>query len=180
MSVSIDTFKEAMSRFASGVTVVTTREGDTVHGFTASAFCSVSLEPPLVLVCVARTIRSHDMMARSGIFAVNILNANQRHLGERFAGLVPDVQDRFADLAYETATTGSPILPDVLAWLDCRVWASYDGGDHTIFVGEVVDAGVNEMRPPLLYFHRQWAQIGPSERGAVESWPEGKEKSSKT
>ncbi len=167
MSDLTSTFKEAMSRFATGVTIVTTKDGETVHGLTASAFCSLSLEPPLVLVCVARTIRSHDMIARAGNFAVNILNATQRPLGERFAGLIPDVEDRFEGLTYTSAVTGAPILPDVLAWVDCRVWAAYDGGDHTIFVGEVLAAGVNDpLQAPLLYFHRHWAELGlPGEEG---------------
>lgn len=169
--ISADMFKEAMSRFATGVTIVTTKDGDVVHGFTANAFCSVSLEPPLVLVCVARTIRSHDMIGRSGVFAVNILNADQRHLAERFAGLVPDTEDRFEGLTYTVAQTGSPILPDTLAWVDCRVWAAYDGGDHTIYVGEVMDMGVNGDRPPLLYFRRQWAQLGTRGDKTAGPWP---------
>lgn len=172
MSSLVQTFKDAMSHFATGVTIVTTSDGTDTHGLTANAVCSVSLDPLLVLVCVERTLRSHELIERSGVFAVNILTLEHRPLAERFAGMVPDVEDRFEGITYRTAETGSPILPGVLAWLDCRVWAAYDGGDHTIFVGEVVDADVPDEGEPLLYCRRNWSRLGTSDRPAGEPWPE--------
>lgn len=175
MPISAETFKDAMSQFATGVTIVTTRAGGVVHGLTANAVTSVSLDPMLVLVCIAKDLRSHAMIEDSGVFAVNILNLGQRPLAERFAGLIPDVEDRFEGIAYETAETGSPILHDVLAWLDCRIWASYDGGDHTIFVGEVVDGDTPRTDlEPLLYCRRNWSHLGTADGVTAEPWPEEK------
>lgn len=174
MSSLVETFKDAMSQFATGVTIVTTRDGDVIHGLTANAVTSVSLDPLLVLVCVENTLRSHELMTRSGVFAVNILNVDQRRLAERFAGLIPDVDDRFEGLDYDTAETGSPILPDVLAWLDCRVWNTYDGGDHTIFVGEIIAGDAPAGHEPLLYCRRNWARLGTSDYPAGDPWPEGR------
>lgn len=173
MAFDVEMFKRAMSQFATGVTIVTTRDGDEVHGMTANAFSSVSLAPMLVLVCIAKPLRTHEMIERSGIFAVNILALEQRELAERFAGMIPGVEDRFAGIAYRTATTGAPVFDDALAWVDCRVWATYDGGDHTIFVGEVVDGAVlnDGTREPLLYFNRRWAHLGPVEPQRSSPWP---------
>lgn len=175
MSSLVETFKDAMSQFATGVTIVTTRADDEIHGLTANAVTSVSLDPLLVLVCVEKTLHSHELMQQSGVFAVNILNVTQRPLAERFAGMIPDVEDRFEGLTYHSADTGSPILPDVLAWLDCRVWATYDGGDHTIFIGEVVAADSLGTHEPLLYCRRTWAHLGSPDQPAADRWPEERE-----
>lgn len=173
MSFDVEMFKRAMSQFATGVTIVTTRDGDDVHGMTANAFSSVSLDPMLVLVCIAKPLRTHEMIQKSGIFAVNILALSQREVAERFAGMVPGVEDRFEGIAYQTATTGAPVFDEALAWVDCRLWATYDGGDHTIFVGEVVDGAVlnDGTREPLLYFNRRWAHLGPVEQQGSSPWP---------
>jgi hydroxymethylglutaryl-CoA lyase len=149
-------FKRAMGQFASGVTVVTTKHGETPVGVTASSFTSLSLDPPLVLVSLNKKLFTHNVIAESGVFAVNVLSARQWELGMRFAGMKPEIKDRFAGLGTITAATGSPILPDSLAWVDCTVWAMYDGGDHTIFVGEVKDLSVSEADMPLLYHNRLW------------------------
>ncbi len=149
-------FKRAMSQFASGVTVVTTRHGQTPIGVTASSFTSLSLEPPLVLVSLNKKLFTHNVIAESGVFAVNVLSAQQLEIGMRFAGMRPEITDRFAGLTTQTAVTGCPLLPDSLAWVDCTVWAMYDGGDHTIFVGEVKDLSVSDLDMPLLYHNRLW------------------------
>ncbi len=149
-------FKKAMSQFASGVTVVTTRHGNVPIGITASSFSSLSLEPPLVMVAIHKKLFTHGVITDCGFFAINVLSANQLDLGMRFAGQRPEIQERFADLQTFTAATGSPILPGCLAWVDCQVWATYDGGDHTIFVGEVKDLDVSDLDTPLLYHNRLW------------------------
>jgi flavin reductase (DIM6/NTAB) family NADH-FMN oxidoreductase RutF len=156
MAFDAQSFKQALAQFASGVTVVTTQHAGERAGVTASSFTSLSLEPPLVLVCLAKGLSAYQLFAQSGVFAVNVLGVHQLELGQRFAGLLPDSEDRFDGLAYGTATTGSPLLPDSLCWLDCRVWNIYDGGDHSIFVGEVLDLDVADANNPLLYYKRDW------------------------
>jgi flavin reductase (DIM6/NTAB) family NADH-FMN oxidoreductase RutF len=171
MPISVETFKTAMSRFATGVTVVTTRHGDIVHGMTVNAFCSVSLEPLLVLVSIAKPLRSHSLINESGVFAVNILSLDQMEYGERFAGRIPDTEDRFAGIPYTTGVTGSPLLPGSLAWVDCRVWARYDGGDHTLFVGEVLDGAISDKGEPLLYYSSRWSQLALEGPLTANPWP---------
>ena len=149
-------FKRAMGQFASGVTVVTTKHGDTPIGITASSFTSLSLNPPLVLVSLDKKLFTHNVIAESGFFAVNVLSARQLELGMRFAGMKPEIKDRFAGLDIHTSETGAPLLPNSLAWVDCKVWNMYDGGDHTIFVGEVKDLSVSDLDMPLLYHNRLW------------------------
>ncbi|MDQ7051545.1 MAG: flavin reductase family protein [candidate division KSB1 bacterium] len=151
-------FRNILSQFASGVTVVTTRNGDTLHGLTVSSFCSVSLEPPLILVCIDKKASSHDVLQASKRFAVNVLTAAQQDLSNRFADPRRSPKERFQGLAVRTAVTQSPILPDVLAYLDCEVYAEYDGGDHTIFVGKVVAGDVGEGMP-LLYWNRGYREM---------------------
>ncbi len=163
MTIQSDNFKKAMSQFASGVTVITTCYNGEVHGMTASSFCSLSLLPPLILVCVAQRADSHALIQKSGEFAVNILHADQLEWGKRFAGLIPDIEDRFDGITYHTSTTASPILPGVLSWIDCKLRNAYDGGDHTIFVGEVISTGANDAMGcddiPLLYYNRRWCRL---------------------
>ena len=156
MTFDPNDFKRAMAQFASGVTVVTTRHGDTPIGITASSFTSLSLNPPLVLVSLDKKLFTHNVIAESGVFAVNVLSARQWELGMRFAGLKPEIKDRFAGLKTTTAALGNPIFPESLAWVDCKVWNMYDGGDHTIFVGEVKDLSVSDADVPLLYHNRLW------------------------
>ncbi len=146
--------------FASGVTVVTTVHEGSLRGVTVSAFASVSLNPPLVLVCIANEAESKEWMAESGVFAVNILSDEQEFLSERFAARAPLVNVRFEGVPYHTAITGSPILADSLAWYDCRVEALHCGGDHTIFIGRVEAVGLGaEGKLPLVYFANRYARV---------------------
>ncbi|MCX5410214.1 flavin reductase [Streptomyces sp. NBC_00335] len=139
--------------------IVTTAGEDGWHGMTASSFSSVSLAPPLVLVCLDQRIRSHDLLLRNGVFAVNVLGRDHLALGRRFAGMEPGVTDRFASGDWLPGATGSPVLTDSAAWVDCRVLHRYPGGDHTIFLGEVVAAGVPRITSPLLFHSRSWGQL---------------------
>ena len=166
MPIDPKTFRETLSFWASGVTVLTTLADDGAGGrpvgITASSFTSLSLDPPQVLVSVNKRLYTHDAIKQGGHFAVSILHADQEEIGKRFAGLIPEVEDRFADLDVHTAATGSPILSDALAWVDCVVHHAYDGEDHTIFVGEVLAAGVcprEGVREPLIYFNRNWRTL---------------------
>ncbi len=156
MSVNIDQLKQAMSQFAAGVTIVTTVYQGKPIGITATAFSSVSMDPPLVLINLNKKLFTHKVIADSGKFAVNFLTEDHKERGLVFAGARPDVEDRFAGVTVATAVTGCPIFPDAVAWVDCTVWEMYDGGDHTIIVGEVQDVYAKGDGNPLLYYNRQW------------------------
>lgn len=159
MAVEPELFKAVMGQWPSGVTVVTTRDADGPAGMTASSFSSVSLNPPLISICVARHLAMHARLQSAGVFAVNILSKDNIDSGLRFAGMLRHVTDRFEGVPVSTAVTGSPLLTSTLGWLDCRLWASHDGGDHTIFVGEVLAAGIDPTAAPLLYHSRAWGQF---------------------
>jgi flavin reductase (DIM6/NTAB) family NADH-FMN oxidoreductase RutF len=150
MPVTADQFRAALAHWASGVAIVTSAAGERVHGMTVSAFSSVSLEPPLVLVCADKSSDTLAVIEEGRVFAVNVLAASQQALSNRFASK-RDEHLRFAGLAWRRGATGAPILPEVLAALDCRVVAAHDAGDHVIYVGRVeeVELAAGE---PLLYY----------------------------
>jgi flavin reductase (DIM6/NTAB) family NADH-FMN oxidoreductase RutF len=152
-------FRNALRHFPAGVTIVTLRRGDEVHGLTVSAFASVSAEPPLVVTVVDHRHKAFEMLETEGtVFAVNILREDQGGLSDRFAWLKEG--DRFAEGSWTTAVTGAPILVDALAWLDCRIHARYPAGTHSIYVGEVHASGVPEAeRPPLIYWNRTYRRL---------------------
>lgn len=154
-------FKSVLSRFASGVTVVTTREGERRHGLTVSAFNSVSAAPPRVLVCLNNDSDSKPMVERSGVFAVHILGRQHVALGPRFAKIGPGPGDLFEGLGTRTEVTGAPILSECLAWLDCRVETALAVGSHTVFVGAVQAAGVCGEGEPVLYYARAFRALDP-------------------
>jgi flavin reductase (DIM6/NTAB) family NADH-FMN oxidoreductase RutF len=157
MTIDPETYKIAMRQWAAGVTVVTTTTPDgKFHGVTASSFTSVSLDPVLVLICLGKEKYTHHLISESGKFVVNVLHTGQIEWGKRFAGMYPEIEDRFYDIEAQTAMTGAPILPGVLAWLDCTIHTMHDAGDHTIFIGAVVAADGPGGGDPLLYFQRQW------------------------
>jgi len=156
MAVTSDEFRAALSRFPSGVTVVTTKDGEgRLHGMTVSAFCSVSLEPPLILVCIEKTASSHPAILESGLFVVNILAEAQRDLSEHFAS---QLEDKFQVVKHQSGIHGLPVLDEIAASLECRLHASYEGGDHTIFVGLIEKITVNNVRP-LAYLHGDYRSI---------------------
>jgi flavin reductase (DIM6/NTAB) family NADH-FMN oxidoreductase RutF len=157
MTIDPDGFRAVLGRFASGVTVVTTTDAHgQSHGMTVSAFCSLSLSPPLVLVCIDQTASMHDMLQVGSPFAVNILSAGQEALSRRFS--TGDPPNRFEGIGYERGRTGVPILDDVLAWIECRVRARYAEGDHSVVVGEVETADAHHERP-LLYYRGGYATL---------------------
>ncbi|MEZ4674043.1 MAG: flavin reductase family protein [Caldilineaceae bacterium] len=157
--IEAQAFKDTLSHWASGVTVVTAQLDDQRVGITASSFSSVSISPPQILICVVKKLYTHQIIEQSGCFAVHILQKEQLEWGMRFAGMIPELDDRFSGLRVETAVTGAPILVDSLAWLDCKVSAAYDGSDHTIFVGEVMATASGDLGEPLLYYHRNWRKL---------------------
>ncbi len=159
MPINSELFRKVLSQFATGVTIVTTRHGDTIHGLTANAFCSVSLEPPLVLVCVDKSAQSHDLIKQSGHFVVNILTTAQEELSRRFSTNHSSAAERFAGIDFRTEMTGAPVLEESLGWLDCKLVAAHPGGDHTIFVGEVLALGPSGNDNPLLYYQSQYQKL---------------------
>ena len=157
MSVDPDTFRSVLGRFASGITVVTSRDGNGKDaGMTVNAFCSVSLIPPLILVCVDHVASMHAMIVAAPHFAVNILAADQEHISRRFSG--PDEHKRFDGLGYSRGTTGVALLDDALAHIECRRISQHEAGDHTVIIGEVETATAFSDRP-LLYYRGGYAQL---------------------
>lgn len=156
MPVTSDEFRAALSRFPSGITVVTSIDSSGVfHGITVSAFCSVSLEPPLILACIEKTTGSHNALISSGKFAVNILAARQDELSERFALPLPD---KFEGVNFRVGIGGVPLLEDSLASLECVLRDAFDGGDHTIFVGEVEEVTIRDG-DPLVYYQGSYRDL---------------------
>lgn len=148
-------FRRLLGHWVSGVSVVATTMSDGKPcGLTASSVASVSLEPLLVLACIERDADTHQCIRESGYFSINILDQTQEAIARRFAA--GEVERKFEGLAFRTEATGAPILSDALAWIDCRVWAEHAGGDHTIFVGEVM-AGDARDGQPLLYYRSRYS-----------------------
>jgi flavin reductase (DIM6/NTAB) family NADH-FMN oxidoreductase RutF len=156
--VDAQDFKDVMAAFPSGVTVVTTRdEAGAPHGATVSAFMSLSLEPPLVVVSLAHQATCLELITAQGYFAVNILAAGRDEVSTRFA---TRAVDRFADTAWVEAVTGAPVLEaDVVGFVDCAVHEVVEAGDHALVIGRVVAATASPERDPLLYFRRRYGQV---------------------
>jgi flavin reductase len=145
-------FRGALGAFATGVTVVTTRGEAHPYGMTANAFSSVSLDPPLILVCVKAFSEGADLIRENGVFAVNILAAEQEPLSRYFASKDrPRGQDAFADIAHRTATSGAPVLDGAVGYLDCALHTSHEAGDHVICIGEVLALDYSHEVAPLVF-----------------------------
>jgi flavin reductase (DIM6/NTAB) family NADH-FMN oxidoreductase RutF len=154
-------FRSLFSNFATGVTVITTNDRGRLHGMTANAVCSVSLEPMLVLVCVDLRAACHSEVIAAGGFGINILAADQRHVSDLFARAEPAEEGRLRGAGYRLVND-RPILEDVLAWLACRLVERHRGGDHDIFIGEIVEGAIERDADPLLFFRGAY---GGFERG---------------
>ncbi len=148
-------FKLAMAQFVSGVTVVTTENDGELVGLTVASFASLSLNPPLVIVCVEKNVRSHDLIADSGRFGVSILASDQADLSNRFAS---KLEDKFAGVPVRTGVLGIPLLEGAICTIECHLREALPGGDHSIFVGEVVDVQTAEGAP-LGYFRSAYREL---------------------
>jgi len=159
MAVSSEDYREALSGFPSGVTIVTVKAADTVHGLTVSAFASVSPAPPLVAVAIDHRHRAHELLESDGAaFAVSILGQEQAELSNRFAWVKDE--DRFAEGDWIQAVTGAPVLADALTWLDCTIHDRLVAGSHTIYVGLVqATADPRSETPPLVYWSRGYRRL---------------------
>ncbi len=147
-------FRRAVGHFASGVTVATTRLGSFDHAMTASAFTSVSLEPPLVLVCVDKEARFRDAVLESGTWAVSVLSVSMRRAADWFATKGRPLVGQLDRYPHHRGVTGAALLDGSLAWVECRTHAVYDGGDHDIVLGAVVAATVGDRDADPLLYHR--------------------------
>jgi len=147
--------RRIMGHFATGVTVITTCHDDVLHGMTANAVTSLSLDPPLVLVAVDLRSQMLELLKQEKCFAMNILDGEQEAISSRFAA--PGPKD-FSALDIETAVTGAPILAAALAFVDCRLSEVLHGGDHDIFIGEIVAGDAREGQP-LLYYKGKYARL---------------------
>jgi flavin reductase (DIM6/NTAB) family NADH-FMN oxidoreductase RutF len=151
-----------MGRFATGVTIITTRHGDHLHGMTANAVTSLSLDPMLVLVCVDKTADTHDILLKTGFFAVNILARAQEDLAMNLATKKGDSWSHgLGNVEHHVAQTGAPIIDGSIAYLDCKTIAEHHGGDHTIFIGEVLEAKELADAPPLLFYTGTFGNFAP-------------------
>jgi flavin reductase (DIM6/NTAB) family NADH-FMN oxidoreductase RutF len=152
-------FRSIIGNFATGVTVITCAAGDEFQGMTANAVTSVSLEPVMVLVCVDKDTHTHRVLETGGAFAVNILGAHQEDVSRLFAKKAEPEIRSLRGQAYRIGETGAPILEDSLAFMECKVAKMLDGGDHTIFLGEVMSQGVVRDVPPLLFFRGKYRDL---------------------
>lgn len=159
MAIASEAYRAALRHFPAGVTIVTIRAGEEVHGLTVSAFASVSPEPPLVAVIIDHRHKATPLLERpEASFAVNVLAEDQVELSNRFAWVKDE--DRFEAGDWGVAATGAPILRDALAWLDCRVHSRQEAGTHSIYVGEVqASATPREGDPPLVYWNQGYRKL---------------------
>ncbi|MGP8078343.1 MAG: flavin reductase family protein [Thermoplasmata archaeon] len=156
-------FRAIMARWATGVSVVTARDGDTDAGLTVNAFLSVSLYPPTVLVSLQDDVDTLPVLERSRAFAVNVLAADQQAVSERFARSVA-LKEKFRDLAFHRGTTGVPLIDGTLGAIECRVLTITPVFDHRLVLGEVVELEGGRDAPPLLFFRSGYAVAEPDDR----------------
>ena len=157
MAIEKNELRRVMGHFATGVTVITSiRSSGEMHGLTANAFTSVSLIPPLLLVCIDKKAESYPCFDESKVFTVNVLAADQEALSRRFA---VTGGDKFEGVSYKVGANGAPILDGALAFLECKVTQKIDGGDHTIYIGEIEQAETKEGKP-LLFFRGGYRELG--------------------
>ncbi|MBV8772062.1 MAG: flavin reductase family protein [Deltaproteobacteria bacterium] len=149
MPIDKNELRRVMGHFATGVTVITTvSDQGTPYGLTANAFMSVSLEPPLLLISVDKKAESYPYFEQSKVFTINVLRDDQEGLSRRFA---VSGGNKFEGIAFHRGANNVPILEDTLAHIECRLFASYDGGDHTLYLGEILEAETREGKPLLFY-----------------------------
>jgi flavin reductase (DIM6/NTAB) family NADH-FMN oxidoreductase RutF len=152
-------FRSVMGHFATGVTVITTAAGEEMQGMTANAISSLSLDPTMILICVEKNTHTHGVLERGGVFAVNILGAHQEAVSRLFATRAEPEINSLRGQRFNLGATGVPVLDDCLAFLECRVVQAMDGGDHSIFIGEVVAEGIRDQGQPLLYYRGSYRTL---------------------
>jgi len=160
LSPNTEQFRKVMSRFATGVAIVTTRAGKNIHGMTCNAFCSISISPISILVSLTKETRTEKMIKVGRIFAVNVLSETQTWLSDRFAGRHPKFEtNRFKGVEWSIAATGAPILHKSQAFLDCSLIKEVDCDTHTLFLGSVVAIHADESQRPLIFFQSHYMSL---------------------
>ena len=170
MSIDAAAFKKGMRHLAASVTLITTRHAGLRGGLTATAVCSVSAEPPQILVCVNKSASAHDPIGKSGVFCVNILAPQHRKIAERFAGMDGvEGDERFHDMGeWSSLSTGAPVLKGCPVSFDCRLVTRVAAGTHTVYIGEIVDLALDPAAPALLYADGMFVH-GDALRKAVQA-----------
>lgn len=159
LPINPELMRQAMRKWATGVTVVSSQFKGEMHGMTVSSFTSISLEPALLMVSIQVSTHTHALIRRAGIFGVTILRENQSAISDRFAGRVEEEMDRFEGLDVYRLQTGVPLLSDGLVGFDCRVVTSHLVSEHRMFIGEVLDIQVNRDGLPLIYYNRAYRSL---------------------
>jgi len=163
VAVSVDPleFRSIIGHFATGVTVITTAAGEEMQGMTANAIASLSLDPTMILVCVEKSTHTHGVLERSGVFAVNILASHQEDVSRLFAKRAEPEINSLRGQRFIIGESGAPVLEDCLAYLECKVAQVFEGGDHSIFIGEVVAATVVSEVAPLVFYRGGYRTLAP-------------------
>ena len=162
MSITDDTFKELMKRFASGVTLITFKNEEKYSGLTVSSFCSLSMNPPLILICIDKKIPSHKSLKNGDSFGVNICTSEQGKLAWDFANSNIDKNELILSQNYRITDNKVPLLNDCLASMECTIKEAYEGGDHTIFVGQIENGDFDEESDPLIYYKSGLGDFKPN------------------
>ena len=152
-------YRRIIGQFATGVTVVTTANDGLLHGMTANAITSVSLDPPLLLVCIDKAAHSHEQFTQSGRFTVNVLAEDQQEVSQIFAATTEPEQGRLQGVACHLGANGAPVIVGCLAYIECTVADHCEGGDHTIFIGGVEDAKAVGEAVPLLFYQGKYRRL---------------------
>lgn len=159
--MDIQAYRQVLGQFATGITVIVTRSPQGFHGMTANSFTSVSLEPPMILVCIDQKAQTFQYLSRAAAFSISILEANQKDLSQVFANPQPS-SDPFQSIAVQHTQAGIPYLSSGIAHLGCHVEASYPAGDHKIVVARVDEFGASHSREPLIFYGGQYRTLTPN------------------
>jgi flavin reductase (DIM6/NTAB) family NADH-FMN oxidoreductase RutF len=159
MTLDPEKLRAAMRAWSAGVTVVTAVYENNQHGATVNSFTSISLEPAMITISLQKSARTHELISKSRAFGLTMLSAQQAKIADLFAGKMVEVKDRFADLQTQTLVTGSPLIVGGLAWLDCRVVETFNAGENTLFIAEVLAARDTNDAQPLIYHNRKYWEL---------------------
>ena len=163
MTLDPEKLRAAMRAWSAGVTVVTAVHEGYKHGMTVNSFTSISLEPAMITISLRDSTRTHELVSKSRAFGLTILSAGQSKISDLFAGKITEIEDRFVDLQTETLVTGSPLIVGGLAWLDCRVIETFNVGENTLFIAEVLAARDTNDGQPLIYHNRKYWNLSQLE-----------------
>ncbi len=159
MSINPEALRAAMRDWSTGVAVVTATYQGIRHGATVNSFTSISLEPATVVITIQKSSRTHELISKSGAFGVTILSAEQSKVSDLFAGKIAEINDRFNELRTQTLVTGSPLIVGGLAWFDCRIQQTFEVGNSTLFIAEVLEAQSKDKGLPLVYHNRTYWKL---------------------